>query len=90
MLQTLRERFYAGIFGWPQQMETKVAELIQLVAADFKANNYKSLKSAEQLQASWNAFQIERVSCALWISHWGGICEGQSIAAATRSGPGHN
>lgn len=76
-LQTLRERFYSGIFGWPQQMETKVAELTQLVVADYRANNYKSVRSAEQLQAFWNAFAgnmlaetVTATDLRTWSTEW--------------------
>ncbi|MBU6435801.1 MAG: hypothetical protein KJS98_21035, partial [Nitrospirae bacterium] len=76
-LQTLRERFYSGIFGWPQQMETKVAELTQLVVADYRANNYKSVRSAEQLQAFWNAFAgnmlaetVTATDLRAWSTEW--------------------
>ncbi len=76
-LQTLRERFYGGLFGWPQQLETKVRVLTQLVVADYKANNYKSLKNAEQLHTFWNAFAgnmlAETVSATdlrNWATEW--------------------
>jgi integrase len=52
-LLSLWLRKYEGLFGWPQQNNTTVADLIDLELEDYKLNNRKSFSSAKRAAQMW-------------------------------------
>ena len=52
-VETIRQREHAGKFRWPSESSTTIAQVVQLVVDDYRANSFKSLKTALSLQRFW-------------------------------------
>ncbi len=76
-LEALRARMLAQEYGWASTTSTPISVLTELVVADYRNNNYRSLKSALQLQQFWNTLAGARPADSLtgeqlqkWATEW--------------------
>lgn len=54
VVNSLYERHYSGIFGWPEESTTTVSMLIDLVQEDYVLNDRKSMDNMGSMVKLWN------------------------------------